>query len=204
MFSAAGHTPIVEPGQHPSAAVRRSRPAASQKGLPRFRLAVWALFTAVLLVQPPRSPTQVRFNACQALHELQRLGLVVRVPGATAAAAPTSTPLPLSHTHASGCDLSGLPAGSCQGAGKPPQDALPPAAGDGTAAGCARWRLTGLGPGCMEDPVLGCDGHDGCACGGGVWWAAVPLRDAVPVVEDHWAGLLWRRVDTILRQRDEA
>ncbi len=67
------------------------------------------------------------------------------------------------------------------------------AAAAAAAGGCRPCRC--------EDPLLGCTGAEGCGCAD-VWWAAVPLRDAVPVVEDHWAGLLWRRVKAILRRRD--
>lgn len=105
---------------------------------------------------------QVAFQASEALAELERLGLVLRVPapppqeppssllGSQATRGPHGTSTVASPSHA----LTGEPAQDAAGGGTSPE-----------------------------------------AC----WWAAVPLEAAVPVIEAHWAGLLWRRVQRVLQ-----
>ncbi|KAG2494283.1 hypothetical protein HYH03_007636 [Edaphochlamys debaryana] len=172
------------------------RPPAMATTARLQEMAEWALAT--------HSGVRVRFNACQALHELQRLGLVVRVlpaaaPGANASAAAAAAQAASGRALARAGSRGGGSRGSLV-----PNEVEEAALGSLSAlaaAAEAEGRPAGAACGCCEDPVLGCDGHDGCGCAD-VWWAAVPLTDAVPVVEDFWGGLLWRRVGAILRRRD--
>ncbi|GIL76479.1 hypothetical protein Vretimale_6016 [Volvox reticuliferus] len=152
------------------------------------------------------SGVRVRFNACQALHELHRLGLVVRVAQHESDSGTSSND--------DGCDVGvgeDIPNGvgprgtSGAGMGSPGlKGAGVKDSGDWSVSECtlAASSHEASEDGCScGDLAVNCDGKDSCRSAD-MWWAAVPLRDAVPVVEDHWAGLLWRRVDAILSRRD--
>ncbi|GLI64788.1 hypothetical protein VaNZ11_008193 [Volvox africanus] len=152
------------------------------------------------------SGVKVRFNARQALHELHRLGLVVRVTQHENSGGDTSDDdggdvdidkAIFNSIELHGTSEAGKGSPALEGAGVKDSGDWSGAKSTSAAAG---HQVPADGCGC-GDPAADSDATDSRRSAD-VWWAAVPLRDAVPVVEDHWAGLLWRRVDGILSRRD--